>query len=353
MQFGRKTWVAATCGLLCAASWGCSSTGKESAQQSPLDILKTKTRKVQMADAESVEEVPGELKNPSELSLAYARWMEEVGNLIEARRHYSDAVEAKPKNVDAVLGLARVDHLSGKIEEAERGYQTALELQPQSPKVQFAVGKFYADQKRWNEAVAMLEKATEAAPTETTYRYQYAVALVHVGQVDKALPHFIRTVGDAEAHYNVAALLHEAGKTDEATRHLQEALSRKPDLEPAQQLLAELGGQVPGQPASPATQPGEIMTTSHQVTGGHQVPSGHQVPTRTAARPATPPSTPTPNPTPTTPVPTTPAPAAPMTPAAPVQPMPAAPAAAAPTQGSALSPEQIQQRQNQQILGNG
>ena len=45
----------------------------------------------------------------TELSLAYARWMEDVGNLVEARRHYTDVTESKPKNIEAILGLARID----------------------------------------------------------------------------------------------------------------------------------------------------------------------------------------------------------------------------------------------------
>ena len=53
-----------------------------------------------------------ELENPVKLHLSYARWQEEIGQLVEARNSYELVLGAEPKSVDAILGLARLDHLA-------------------------------------------------------------------------------------------------------------------------------------------------------------------------------------------------------------------------------------------------
>ena len=77
------------------------------------------------------------------------------------------------------------------------------------PKVLDAVGQYYASQSRWDEAIEILTSAMRKAPEETTYRFHLAVALARSGDVDQAMPHFAKTVGDAEAHYK--RRLHPAG----------------------------------------------------------------------------------------------------------------------------------------------
>jgi tetratricopeptide (TPR) repeat protein len=166
--------------------------------------------------------------------------MEDVGNLVEARRHYTEVADSKPKNVEAILGLARIDQLSGRPHEAEQGFLKALKLDENSPAALHALGQFYASQERWPEAVSQLNRAMLSAPTEKKYRYDLAVALVHTGDVNAALPHFVRTVGDAEAHYNVGLILREEGELDEAGDQMLQAVTKKPDLHEAQYWLDEI-----------------------------------------------------------------------------------------------------------------
>jgi tetratricopeptide (TPR) repeat protein len=124
--------------------------------------------------------------------------------------------------------------------EAEQGFLKALRLDPNSPAALHALGQFYGSQERWSEAVEMLSKAMLAAPAERQYRYDLAVAMVRVGDVNGAMPHFIRTVGDAEAHYNVGYILHQEGRLAEAEQQMLLAVTKKPDLHEAQVWLDEI-----------------------------------------------------------------------------------------------------------------
>ncbi len=225
--------------------------------------------KIEQANFEQdQDEAPRKPKNPARLKLSYGQLMEENGQYAEARKNYSEAAELQPKNVDAIMGLARLDQISGNVEEAEQGFRRALKLHPTSASTQYGIGQFYASQKRWKEASEFLTKAMLAEPDESRYRYALAVALVQTGDVDSALPHFIRTIGDAEAHYNVGLILQENGKLSEAERQFALAVAKKPEFPAAQHWLAHLREQNPGN-VVPSSNAPEIGPISPVIPAGH------------------------------------------------------------------------------------
>ena len=189
---------------------------------------------------EHLPEAAPEPEKTAELSFASGRWMESVGNLIEARRNYEDVLEEHPTHVDALLGLARIDQLAGRTHEAEQRFLTAMRHEPNSSIVLHSLGKFYESEQRWPEAADAYNRAMLAAPTENRYRQDLAVALVHTGDVNAARTHFVRTVGDAAAHYNIGLILHEIGRTDSAEQQMLLAVTKQPDMQQAQYWLDEI-----------------------------------------------------------------------------------------------------------------
>ncbi|MEZ5943888.1 MAG: tetratricopeptide repeat protein [Planctomycetaceae bacterium] len=200
---------------------------------------------------EEVPDAPPDPKNPGQLHLAYAHWMEESGNVDEARKHYTAVRSDEPKNIDAILGLARIDLVSGKHVEAEQGFQRALKLDPESALAHHGLARCYAVQRRWTEAVTELNTAVLADPTNNNYRYDLAIAMAHAGDIDGALPHFVRVVGDAKAHYNVGLILKDEGQTAAAKKHLSLALTKDPELEEAEHWLRRIQAAEPYATRSP------------------------------------------------------------------------------------------------------
>jgi tetratricopeptide (TPR) repeat protein len=188
--------------------------------------------------------------------------------------------ERKPKNIDAVLGLARIDLASGMTYEAEQGFLKALRLDPNSPVALHALGQFYASQERWPEAVEMLNKSMLAAPAERQFRYDLAVAMVRVGDINGAMPHFIRTVGDAEAHYNVGYILQQEGRLAEAEQQMLLAVTKKPDMHEAQVWLDEI------RRAQESTYTAHAQSVPAAQSGIQ--PAGHQLSPPIASGPITP-----------------------------------------------------------------
>jgi tetratricopeptide (TPR) repeat protein len=228
----------------------------------------------------------GDPKDPAKLSLAYARLMEESGKLDEAKMHYSRALDENPESVDALVGLGRVHTLAGRHDQAEQTLLKALKHQPKSAKVLHGLAQSYAARSRWDEAAQLLREAAASDPADQTVQYDLAVALVQTDDIDAAMPYFVRTVGDAEAHYNVGLILQRAGRLPESEQQFRIALAKKPDFEQARQWLQKLHEQQ----TLPALPPGGVMTAALPATGtqatavqpvGYSLPQGAVAPATT------------------------------------------------------------------------
>ncbi len=241
-----------------------------------------KSKVDQASYQQAVDDAPGDPKDPAKLKLAYGKMMEQNGHPDEARKSYASVVEKHPKNVDALLGIARLDYASANYDSAEQAYRRVLKVDTSNASAQFGLGQCHSAQKRWKEASEVLTKAMLAAPDESQYRYALAVSLVHLGDVDSALPHFIRTVGDAEAHYNVGLILQEEGKLQDAERQFLLAVTKKPDLVAAQDWLAHVRHQQSGD-RSPSAPPPIDIFNSKVLPAGHSnpvAPSQAQIPSQ-------------------------------------------------------------------------
>lgn len=228
---------------VCLGSGGCASFGPSTSAASPtpadtgwMDRLFRRGSATPTTTPE-VAELPNKLRNPTHLSLAYARLMTEAGNLPEAETHYNRVLAEKPENVDAIVGLAKVHLLGGRYELAEQHYHRALRTAPHHPAALHGMGQTYAARRRWDEAAELLNQAVLASPNDGAIRYDLAVALVHTDNVPAAMPHFISTIGDAEAHYNVGLMLHRQGRIKESEQHFRIALTKQPQLEQARYWL--------------------------------------------------------------------------------------------------------------------
>jgi tetratricopeptide (TPR) repeat protein len=227
--------------LLAASAAGCAS-GNTSVSAN----LRPAPPTFMLSEQEKAER---NLKDPAALHLAYGHFQEQSGQPAEARKSYEKALQESPRSVDALLGLARLDQLADKPREAEAGFQQALKLKPRDPAVLAACGQFYASQKRWPEALRDLNAAIAAAPNVPAYKQRLAIAEVRAGDINSGLAVFNQLVGPDKAHYNVAFLLKQEGKSEAAAAQCQAALSINPRFEPARALLDQLQGhQIAGDP---------------------------------------------------------------------------------------------------------
>ena len=228
MTVGRFAIVAC---LLGAA--GCATEDMQSG-------MRKVTPSFMLSDQEKAER---NLKDPAALHLAYGKFQEQTGQPGEARKSYDAALRDDPQSTDAILGLARLDQLADKPKDAEAGFQKALHLKPGDGKCLASLGQFYVSQKRWPEAFQALNAAIAASPKDIFYKHELAVAKTASGDVDAGLMLFTQLVGPEKAHYNVAFLLKQEGKTQAAVQECRVVLRINPNFEPAKVMLTQIHDQ--------------------------------------------------------------------------------------------------------------
>ena len=258
--------------VLGLSSAGCSIPGRHSAnnpgEQSAAWNPFSKPKMGYVDPPETTEEVfpAKKLKDPNPLKLQYAEWMEETGNLPEAKKHYSEVLAARPKEVAAMLGVARIELASGNAESAEKGFRKVLRIEPASAGAQSGLGQCLVAKKQWTQAVDALTVAEKSLPEDKVVHYQLAVALVHTGEIEAAQVHFQQCVKEAAGHYNTALILKDEGQLDRAEAQLELALRKEPKFKDAERWLTEIR-KVRTQPNHTALSgPPEIPPTVKQVT---------------------------------------------------------------------------------------
>ena len=157
--------------------------------------------------------------NPSALDAAYAAW--QGGRLDEAEALYKRAT-AEHGGADAWLGLASIASLRGQTRQAAEYYEKVLQHDPNNAVAQaalldslgssdsaaaeahlqnlihqrpsaflyYALGNFYAGQKRWANAESAYFEASRRAPENADFAYNLAVSLDHLQQYPAAIRYY-------------------------------------------------------------------------------------------------------------------------------------------------------------------
>ena len=179
-------------------------------------------------------------KNPEKTLLAWARYQEDIGEYAEARRKYREIQIAYPDNLEAHLGMARIEMLTGRSKQSEQILTDLVKDHPESTAVRISIGQMYAQQEKWDEAIRAFEDACEIDPENQDCRYELGVAFARVGNFDQALSNLSFSVGEPAAHYNIGYILHEQGRDADAAEWFQNALSLHPDHQTADKSKAML-----------------------------------------------------------------------------------------------------------------
>lgn len=242
-----KCWT--TVALLVAlglSGTGCSFPVRQASNDggsrwNPFDRPKAMYTAMYSEQTATEDELPlKQITDPNPLKLRYALWMEETGNLPEARKHYTEVLAARPKEIEAVLGLARIDLATDHNDPAEQGFRRALKLDPHSAIAHSGLGQCRAAAQDWPAAVEELTEASRGLPEDKTIRYHLAVALVHTDDLAAAQVQFSHCVGEAAGHYNTALILKDQGQLAEAESQLELALRKDPNFKDAERWLTEL-----------------------------------------------------------------------------------------------------------------
>ncbi len=142
----------------------------------------------------------------------------------------------------SALGLRAADQVS-YWHDSERLWRHALAVTSQNQVAHLGLAGYFADQKRFDDAIAEYESAAKISNPNPDVETTLANLLLEHGSIDEAIRYYRRVVrmqpSSALAHYNLAVGLHRVGQLPEAIAHYKEALAIDPKYPDAEYFLGE------------------------------------------------------------------------------------------------------------------
>ncbi|MDY0013746.1 MAG: tetratricopeptide repeat protein [Rhodocyclaceae bacterium] len=181
---------------------------------------------------------------------AYGRLLAGGQRYSEALEQFEQALATDPDDVDLLYGAGVLAQQVGRLEEAERYLRKVLERKPADlDVVRLQLGRLAEQRKRLDEALTWYQ-AVEGQPRRDEARLRMAQALAEAGRIDEARRHLQAQPGEGvdRARWRLAEaqLLRDAQRLDEAAAVVEAALRQfpdNPDLLYESAMLAERRGQ--------------------------------------------------------------------------------------------------------------
>jgi Flp pilus assembly protein TadD len=149
--------------------------------------------------------------NDAQMSVLLAQAKQQNGDLESAAQVYRDVLQKKPGDLDVLGGLsallvtqnkpeAAVSLLKDTLREASKVNQAAAGT-VDTAAVQVLLGKVYANQKRYGEAIASFDAAAKDNPQNFQPVYYKASVLKEQGKTEEAKPLFDKAAALAPAQF--------------------------------------------------------------------------------------------------------------------------------------------------------
>lgn len=168
--------------------------------------------------------------------LQLARLYLQTGDTAPALAALQQAIALDPENIEAALAHIELLDSQGQADEARALFARLLQRHPDSAQLQHALGTWLLAHDQSEYALLSLAKASELAPDNNDYRYDLALALHDLQQLEAAQKQLTQILQNEPANRRARVLLIQYWKENG-------------QLQNVQVLLAELEQQNPDDPA--------------------------------------------------------------------------------------------------------
>jgi len=170
------------------------------------------------------------------------------GKLDEAVAAYEKILAAAPTIPLVHYDLAEAQKKKGDLEAAEAGYRKAIELDPKFVDGYVGLATVYAEARRSDEAIAVIEKGVAEDETSGRLRYAQGVLQMNAGRNQEAWEAFLKAAEldpeNVETQYHLGTIALNMGDKAEAVKRFQTfvdtAPAGTPNVELAKSLIAAL-----------------------------------------------------------------------------------------------------------------
>jgi tetratricopeptide (TPR) repeat protein len=150
-----------------------------------------------------------------------------------ARQYYQNALKHYPTDVAAIVGMGVTYSNEGKGAEAQNWFEKAVELDSNSVLALTNLGKQLSKNGKVSEALPPLRKAWGLSSHNQDVAYALAGAFATARVNDSAEYYYKASIQAGketfEAFFYLAVVLHRMGKTDEAIKGYQAAITHDPE----------------------------------------------------------------------------------------------------------------------------
>lgn len=172
-------------------------------------------------------------------NLAYA--LQHQGNIDEAARHFSDALEMNPEDAEVHYNLGNILIRLSRTTEAISHYSEALRINPRLAEAHNNLAGILLNQGRFKEAINHYSEALRLNPTDAEIHNNLGFIMARQSRVAEAIRHYTEALrinpGFAEAHNGLGVVLANQGRIPEAISHFSEAVRINPHDAKAQNNL--------------------------------------------------------------------------------------------------------------------
>lgn len=148
------------------------------------------------------------------------------GQLRQALSYYAEERERHP-TAPLLTYMGRVYARLGEADSARQAFEGAIDVDADHAPAYAHLGQLYEDEGRFEEALALSQRALALAPANLDFRYIVGAQLLRTGQAEGAAA-YLRTVIEQRpwhygAHYNLGQALVRLGRRSEAQHFLTRA----------------------------------------------------------------------------------------------------------------------------------
>ncbi len=167
-----------------------------------------------------------------------------AGDLEQARRAFSDALEADGRFGYAWTNLGVAQRRLGEVEAAEQSHLKALEIDRNEPAALANLASLYLGQGFADKAAPLQRQVDDHLERNPFHHYRQGTASLRDGDLDTAIRRFRdaarRMPEEAEFHAALGEALARSGDPEKARKSLQKALGLTEDEADKERLRAEL-----------------------------------------------------------------------------------------------------------------
>jgi tetratricopeptide (TPR) repeat protein len=170
------------------------------------------------------------------------------GKLDEAVAAYEKILATAPTIPLVHYNLAEAQKKKGDLEAAEAGYRKSIELDPKFVDGYVGLATIYAEARRSDEAIAVIEKGVAEDETSGRLRYAQGVLQMNAGRNQEAREAFLKAAEldpeNVETQYHLGTIALNMGDKAEAVKRFQTfvdtAPAGTPNVDLAKSLIAAL-----------------------------------------------------------------------------------------------------------------